>query len=138
VRSALPVAADGVGLYVYGLKQLYLDLPALSDLETAQAFAAYELARRKGPRGAIRRLRLDAREHPQAALGATLFDRIRVSATQLGHGPRDYFIVAEEHHVAAGGARHEVTWTLEPADSARFVVLDASDIDDRGQVIAPY
>ena len=132
------VEADGEGQYVYGLKQLSLDLPALSDIETARAFAAYEVARRKHPRGIIRALRLDAREHSSAALGATLFDRIRVSESQTGHHARDYFIIGEEHHVRDGGATHEVTWTLEPADSSRFVIVDDSLIDDRAEVLAPY
>ncbi len=132
------VAADGASLHVYGLKQLTLDLPALADLATAQAIATYEVARRKHPRGTIHRLRVDARQQPQAALRATLFDRIRVSDSQTGHGARDYFIIAEEHHVGAGGKQHEVTWTLEPADSARFVILDDSQVDDRVEVLAPY
>ena len=131
------IVADGEGMYIYGLKQLSLDLPALSDIATARAFAAYEVARRKHPRGIIRNLRLNAREHP-AALSLTLFDRIRVSETQTGHGARDYFIIAEEHHVSEGGAAHDVSWTLEPADSTRFVVIDDSQIDNRAEVLAPY
>jgi len=131
-------AADGEGMHIYGLKRLALDLPALSDIETAQAFAAYELARRKHPKGAVRTLQLNTRDHLPAALSATLFDRIRVSETQTGHGAREYFIIGEEHHVTAGGTRHDVTWTLESADSARFVIVDNSVIDSRTEVIAPY
>ncbi len=131
-------AADGEGIHIYGLKRLALDLPALSDIETAQAFAAYELARRKHPKGAVRALQLNARDHLPAALSATLFDRIRVSETQTGQDAREYFIIGEEHHVTAGGTRHDVTWTLEPADSARFVIIDNSVIDGREEVIAPY
>ena len=132
------VEADGEGQYIYGLKQLTLDLPALSDITTARAFAAYEVARRKHPRGLISELRLDARAHGSAALGATLFDRIRVSESQTGHQARDYFIIGEEHHVHDGGATHEVTWVLEPADSSRFVIVNDSAIDDRAEVLAPY
>ena len=132
------VAADGEGQYLYGLKQLTLDLPALSDITTARAFAAYEVARRKHPRGLIGALQLDAREHGSDALGATLFDRIRVSESQTGHQARDYFIIGEEHHVRDGGAFHEIEWTLEPADSSRFVIVDDSRIDNRDEVLAPY
>ncbi len=132
------VAADGEGQYRYGLKRLSLDLPALSDITTARAFAAYEIARRKHPRGLIHKLRLDAREHKPAALSATLFDRIRVSESHTGHQARDYFIIGEEHHVGDGGASHEVEWTLEPADSSRFVIVDDSRVDDRAEVLAPY
>ena len=132
------VEADGEGMYLYGLKQLSLDLPALSDIATAQAFAAYEVARRKHPRGTIRSLQLNLREHPQVALSATLFDRIRISETQTGHGARDYFIIGEEHQVSAAGTQHQVAWTLEPADSTRFVIVNDSLIGDRAEVLAPY
>ncbi|MDE2635745.1 MAG: hypothetical protein OXI30_05220 [Chloroflexota bacterium] len=131
-------ASDGEGMHLYGLKRLALDLPALSDIETAQAFAAYELARRKHPRGIISELRVNARDHLPAALSLTLFDRIRASESQTGHGARDYFIIGEEHHVSAGGTRHEVTWTLEPADSTRFVIVNDSVIDASAELIAPY
>lgn len=132
------VESDGEGQYVYGLKQLTLDLPALSDIRTARAFAAYEVARRKHPRGLIHSLRLDARAHGSPALSATLFDRIRVSEAQTGHQARDYFIIGEQHHVRDGGTAHEVEWTLEPADSSRFVIVDDSLIDDRAKLLAPY
>ena len=132
------VAADGEGMHFYGLKRLALDLPALSDIETARAFADYELARRKRPRGTIQWLRLKARDHLPAALAATLFDRIRVSETHTGHLAREYFIIGEEHHVSAGGTRHELTWTLEPADSAVFFIVDQNAIDSQSELIAPY
>ncbi len=132
------VATDGEGQYVYGLKQLSLDLPALSDVVTARAFAAYEVLRRKHPRGLIHSLRLNARQHPSTALSAALFDRIRVSESQTGQQARDYFIIGEEHHVSDGGTTHEVEWTLEPADSNRFVIVDDSLIGDRAEVLAPY
>ncbi len=132
------VEEDGEGIYRYGLKQQSMELPALSDIATAQAFAAYEVARRKHPRGTVNSLRVNAREHPAAALSASLFDRIRISETQTGHQARDYFIIGEEHHVSAGGRNHEVTWTLEPADSTRFVIVDDSLIGDSDEVLAPY
>lgn len=138
-RDPLEIGAeDGKGIHIHGLKRLALDLPALSDIETARAFAAYELARRKHPRGSVHRLQINARDHLPAALSATLFERVRVSESQTGHGARDYFIVGEEHQVTAGGTRHDVTWTLEPADSGRFVIIDSSLIDSPAEVIAPY
>ena len=132
------VAVDGEGVYRYGIKQLSLDLPALSDLAAAQAFAAYEVARRKHPRGVITEMRINAREHPAAALGASLFDRLRISESHTGHINQDYFIIAEEHHVSSGGTRHETCWTLEPADSARFLIINDSRIGDPDKVLAPY
>lgn len=132
------VVSDGKSITFYGLKQMSLDLPALSDIETAQAFAAYEVARRKHPVGAVRALTLDAAGHPSAALDLSLFERIRITESQTGQRAAEYFIIAEEHHVSLGGARHKVTWTLEPADSTRFVVVDSSQIDSTQEVIAPY
>lgn len=131
------VAADGEGMHRYGLKRLSLEAPALSDIATAQAVASYELARRRRPRGTITSLSLQARQQPAAALSLSLFDRIRISEAQTGHRDREYFIVGEAHQAAASG-EHEVTWTLEEADSAQFVLLDSSRIDDSAAVLAPY
>ena len=132
------VVSDAESITFYGLKQMSLDLPALSDIETAQAFAAYEVARRKHSAGAVRTLTLNAGDHPSAALDLSLFQRIRITESQTGQRAAEYFIIAEEHHVSLGGTRHEVTWTLEPADSTRFVIADDSRIDDSRRVIAPY
>ena len=132
------VADDGEGMYRYGIKRLMLDLPALSDIATAQAFAGYEVARRKHPRGTAHSLRINAREQPAAALSLSLFDRIRISEAQTGQMAQDYFIIAEEHHVSDGGKSHEVIWTLEPADSTRFVIVNQSAVDSAAEVLAPY
>lgn len=132
------VVADGESMALYGPKQMSLDLPALSDIETAQAFAAYEVARRKHSSGTVRTLTLNAREHQNAALGLSLFKRIRITESQTGQSAAEYFIIAEAHHVSLGGSRHEVAWTLEPADSTRFVIVDGSRIDNSQAVIAPY
>lgn len=131
------VLDDGEGMYRYGIKRLTLDLPALSDIATAQAFAAYEVARRKHPRGTIHSLQINAREQP-AALKLSLFDRIRISERQTGHTEKDYFIIGEEHRVNAGGKSHEVSWTLEPADSTRFVIVNQSAINNSAEVLTPY
>lgn len=129
--------SDGAGIHLHGLMHFTLDLPALSDIATAQAFASYELARRKHPAGTVRELRLDARQHPSARR-LSLFDRIRISESRTGHINQEYFIIGEEHHVSQGGAQHEIRLTLEPADLSRFVVIGASVIDDRDEVITPF
>lgn len=132
------LGADGEGMYRYGLSRATLNLPALSDIVTAQAFATYELSRRKHPSGKIRSMTVNTRDHAPSALALTLFDRIRITESQTGHTAQDYFIIGEAHHVSKGGQRHEVTWTLEPADSTRFVIIDDSTIDDVEKVVAPY
>lgn len=132
------VAADGEGMHIYGLKRLALDLPALSDIATARAFAAYELARRKHPRGRVHSLTLQARDQLPATLAASLFDRIRISEAQTGHSAREYLIIGEEHRVSAGGTSHELSWTLEPAETGVFIIVDQSAIDSQTELIAPY
>lgn len=131
-------AADVASLHIHGLRGQIRELPALSDIETAQAFADYEVAQRRTPRGLVRELRLDAHQHPAAALGLSLFDRVRVSESQTGHSARDYFIVAEEHEVGAGGASHKLRWTLEPADMTRYFIIGSSRIDASDEKIMPF
>lgn len=132
------VASDGEGMHLYGLKSARWNLPALSNIETAQAFATYEIIRRKHPSGTIQTLTAITRDHPTKVLSLTLFDRIRITESQTGQTAQDYFIIRESHHVSKGGTHHAVTWLLEPADSTRFVIIDNSDIDDTAQVIVPY
>ena len=119
-RDPLEILLEDLpGIHLHGLRQLSLDLPALSDFETAAAFAAYELQRRKHPAGIISELRLEARDHRPAALALTLFDRIRISERQTGHRDRDYFIIGEAHHVRDGGAEHEVVLHARTGGSDR-------------------
>jgi len=132
------VVSDGEGMHIYGLQREVLNLPALSDVETAQAFAEYDLSRRKHPSGTVRTLTTTTRDHPTNVVSLTLFDRIRISESQTGHTAQDYFIIAESHQVSQGGTQHTVTWTLEPADSQRFVIVDDSTIDNAERVITPY
>jgi len=132
------VAEDALGVHLHGVKQATLELPALSDIETAQAFVDYELALRKSPRGTVQSLQLDLRQGPLLARQASLFDRIRISERQTGHIAHDYFIIAEQHEVSAGGQQHKVTWTLEPADAARFVLINSSLIDAADEQLAPF
>lgn len=112
----------------YGYRRLRLDLPLLTAIEDAVNIARYELRRRSTPGGRVRSLQTDTRQHPAAVLGLTLFDRITVQESQTGHD-RDYFIIAEEHHVEKGGTQHRVAWLLEPADDDRFFILGQSLLD---------
>lgn len=138
-RAPLKITvSDGEGMHMYGLKSAEWNLPALSNIEVAQAFAEYEVSRRKHPSGTGQTLTAIARDHPTEVLGLTLFDRIRITNIQTGHTTQDYFIIAEAHHVSKGGTQHQVTWTLEPADSTRFVIIDTSTIDNLSEVITPY
>ncbi len=137
--ALLEVRAQAVAdMHIEGLRSETRTLPALSDAETAQQFADYEVAQRRQPRGEIRELLLDARAHSAAALGLSLFDRVRVSEAHTGHSARDYFIVAEAHEVTAGGSSHQVRWTLESADMTRYFLINSHRIDRANVRIMPF
>ena len=72
-------------------------------------------------------LTLGQRTRYADALALTLFDRVRVIDAQTGHD-RTYNIVAEAHIVTAGGARHSVVWTLEPAPAAAYWTVGVSPL----------
>ncbi len=91
--------------------------------------ARYELARRKSPRGTVRRIHLNTVKHAAAVLARTLFERITIEDTQTGHAS-DYFIIAEEHTVDLGGIRHRASWLLEPASASKFAKLNVTELDE--------
>lgn len=112
----------------YGYRRLSFNLPALNSLDDAVNLARYELGRRASPRGRVAALQTDAMQHPDETLSLTLFDRITIAEAQSGHEGA-YIIVAEEHVVDKGGARHRVSWLLEPADDDRFFIVGDSLLD---------
>jgi hypothetical protein len=119
---------DDERIAFHGLSRLSLRLPALDSLEAADQLARYELARRKDPRGVVRTIRVSGQNLLAQALARTLFDRITVQETQTDHAA-DYFIVAEEHAVDRGGARHRATWLLESVDASAFWVVGIGKLD---------
>ncbi len=125
---ALVVQTDYASVNLYGLRAFGLNTPALTNIEEADQVARYELARRKTPRGLLRSISLSGTLHLTQILSRTLFDRITIHDTQTNH-TADYFIIAEEHTVDLGGARHHVRWLLEPAAASAFWILDTSTLD---------
>jgi len=121
---------DGPSITFYGLKSHVYDLPTLTSIEEADQLARYEVKRRSAPRGGVTELRLSSQQpaHVAHILARSLFERITVRDTQTDHAA-DYFIVAEEHRVDAGGARHRVVWTLESAASSAFWVVGTSQLN---------
>src|SRR5262249_49878834 len=113
---------------LYGLRRFTVDTPALTNIEDADQMVRYELARRKNPHGIIHHIDLSGTLHLTQILTRTLFDRITIHDTQTNH-TGDYFIVAEQHTVDLGGARHHVRWILESAAANSFWVLDTSTLD---------
>lgn len=119
---------DWASVNLYGLNTLQLTTPALGALEDADQLTRFELARRKDPRGVVRSLDLTGTLHLAQILARALFDRITIQDSQTDHAA-DYFIIAEEHEVDLGGARHRCRWLLEPASASAFWVLDSSRLD---------
>jgi hypothetical protein len=119
--------SDAESLRAHGVHPLTFDLPHLVTADEGEALARFELARRKRPVGVARSLTISADADAEQVLSRTLFDRIRVIDGGTGHDA-DYFIVAEAHRIDAGGARHTVTWTLEPANPGGFWQLNRSGL----------
>lgn len=130
------LAEDGESVHRYGPRSLDLNLAALTEIDEATAFAAYQLVRRKSPRGTVRELQTSTWQHADETLALTLFDRIRVVDDQTGHDA-EYFVVAERHTVDLGGTRHRVWWLLEPAAETPFFRILFSQINGE-HLIAPY
>ncbi len=121
-------AADWTSLNRHGLHTYRVETPTLGAIDDADSLARYELARRSQPRGLVRSLTLSGHAHRPHILARTLFDRISLTESQTGHSA-DYFIVAEEHRVELGGARHTARWLLEPAAASAFWVIETSRLD---------
>lgn len=119
--------SDAVSIAAYGLHPLDLRLPLLDRADSAADLAAWELERRAQPSGSVTMLTLGQRTRYADALALTLFDRVRVIDAQTGHD-RTYNIVGEAHIVTAGGARHSVVWTLEPAPAAAYWTVGVSPL----------
>lgn len=113
---------DHASMTFYGINTLTYDLSALNSVEEADQFARYTLSRRKDPQGIVRSIRISSVNLLPQVLARTLFDRVTVQDDQTNH-IRDYFIIAEEHTVDLGSARHRVTWLLEPVDTDIFVII---------------
>lgn len=103
----------------YGVNTLFFDLPALQSIDEAENLARFELARRVTPRGQLYEMQLEGPLHLSQILTCTLFDRVYISESQSAHSG-EYRIIAEAHRVIQGGAVHQATWTLEPAESHYF------------------
>jgi hypothetical protein len=113
----------------YGCRRLFLDLPALTAVEDAAGLARSILIRRRSPRGVVPSLTVNPAQQP-AALGLTLFDRIRLEEGQTGHA-HDHFIIGETHEVDHGGLRHRLTWALQPADDDLFMTLGRDRLSEQ-------
>ena len=120
---------DSMSMSLYGKRRLEMNLPAIADIEEAEAIISWALQRGSSPAGTVRELHTNTRNHPAETLSLTLFNRIRIQETQTGHDA-NYHIVAEHHLVDKGGTRHQVQWLVEPADSNIFFIIGTHSIGD--------
>jgi hypothetical protein len=58
-----------------------------------------------------------------------LFDVVRLRETHTAHDAL-YHIIAEAHDITLGGARHRITWTLEPLPALPYWALDSVALAD--------
>lgn len=114
---------------LYGPKTLKFNNPIISDIDEADQFVRYELARRDDPVGIVRSVEINTVDHPAPILELHLFSRITVNETQTGHAA-DYFIVGEEHWITLGGTKHRCKWLLEAADTEKFARLNIAELDE--------
>lgn len=129
------VAEDGESRTKYGPRGERLWLPAVTDIDEAQAIAEYELGRRKTPQG--RATSVTVRASAPDAFEVELFDRIRVIEGHTGHDA-DY-LVCQEHH-EMGPRSHTITWALEPVEEDQYLVINriGHTVNHPTLLIAPF
>lgn len=113
----------------------FLDVPAMSSVEDAALYAAYELTRFKNPVGRFASVTFVASKTSARlanAVAATIGSRVRISDSHSGHSA-DTILVGEQHHVRAGGSiTHTVTWILKPVARDTFWVLGVAGKSEMG------
>lgn len=106
-------STDAASVQAHGLYALSINLPYFVTADEAQLLAAEIVTARKTPSGAVRSMTLNAQTRLTEMLSLTLFDRVRLIESRTGHD-REYHIIAEQHRIDLGDARHVTSWTLEP------------------------
>lgn len=128
------VAESGQSRTAYGPRHDRLWLPAVTDIDEAQAVADYELRRRTFARGWAKEITVRA-DAPDA-LEMDLFDRIQVvNMDETGH-EADYLICGEYHQITP--SFHRITWVLEPAEQELYIIIDKHGVNDTTRLIAPF
>lgn len=120
-------ARDDASIDQHGLYPLEYDLPYFVTIDEADELAQTTLAARRIPVGAARTVTLINRANQALILARTLFDVVRIGEGKTGHDA-DYAIIAEEHHIDAGGARHRCRWLLEPLNPRGFWQLGRGEL----------
>jgi hypothetical protein len=132
-------AVDGPSLGRYGKRVHTLRTTLLDDEEFARMLCQYTLNRLKSPVGQVVTMTLMNRDAAtvQQQITRTIGDKIRIVDTQTEHDGT-YFIIGESHELRAG-AKHLIShYTLEPADTAEYWILETSGHGelDTGTILA--
>jgi hypothetical protein len=125
--------------YTHGLRRTKpVNVPFPMTRDDALALAYYYLNYFKDPiPDIIQVVRNDTEANLVAILDSVISDRI----TSIYSGAdfnADAFINKEQHRVTEGGLFHEVTWTLEKADSQREIFIWDTSVFDSGAIWAPW
>jgi hypothetical protein len=124
-----------------GYREFTLDLDLLEDEDTARSIAQYEISRRGRAYGVVEQLSFLANKdatNMTRAMARMIGDRIRVVESQTGHDAH-HFLIGEEHNYAEG-ARHSVTWYLEPAEASAFWMVGRAGYSELGSttIVGPF
>lgn len=125
-------AEDGPSRYLYGHRDMTLNLRAVDNQDYGQGIANFELLRRKNPSGkvqsvTIRSHGIDGGGQHSHQLARTIGDRIKIIESQTGH-EAEYFIIGENHKLDDSMTRFETTWHLESATEQNWFMIDEDDI----------
>ncbi|MBN1286159.1 MAG: hypothetical protein JXB47_12245 [Anaerolineae bacterium] len=126
-------ASDGESISRYQRRRLMADAPLLNDPVTGYAMARYLLMMHKDPAVHVAAVTLIGDVHIEHILACTLYDVVEISETQTALSSAEYFIIAEHHKLAEGGARHACTWMLEPLPPFKAWLLGVAGRDELGQ-----
>ncbi|GEM_PF-1140601 len=126
------VAEDSPSRYLYGHREMTLNLRAVDNQDFGQGIADFELLRRKTPSGKMQSITLRSHgingggQHTHQ-LSRTIGDRIKIIESQSGH-EAEYFIIGENHKLVDSMTRFETTWHLESATEQNWFMIDEDDI----------
>jgi hypothetical protein len=129
-------ASDGDSIRSNGIQRKIMDLPQVSDDDFGNQLANYVVSRFKDPITRLPSISFNANKtdaRMQSALTRQIGDRITVSDDRTAHSA-DYIVIGEHHQIKAGGdITHDVTWTLEPANTIIYWKIGVAGFSEVGQ-----
>jgi len=119
------MSSNATSISAYGKRSMTLDLPLLYSYDLGKDIADYELFRRATPRGTVAEITQVRPNNSidQSVLLVSIMNRVTVTEYMTGH-TGTYWVIGEEHRWSAGNRSWEVVYTLEPADTTAFWLLE--------------